>query len=88
MKCPICNENLVQIIYGMPTPEAFEKAEKKEIYLGGCEVFVGLEQPIHHCYNCNNNFYKDLVNYEKVNDSTQVNIELPSFINKKDSSEK
>ena len=88
MKCPVCNENLVQIIYGMPTPEAFEKAEKKEIYLGGCEVFVGLEQPIYHCYNCNNNFYKDLVNYEKANDSMQVNIELPSFINKKDSSEK
>lgn len=22
---------------------AFEKAEKKEIYLGGCEVFIGLE---------------------------------------------
>lgn len=88
MKCPVCNENLVQIIYGMPTPEAFEKAEKKKIYLGGCEVFVGLEQPIYHCYNCNNNFYKDLVNYEKANDSMQVNIELPSFINKKDSSEK
>lgn len=68
--------------------EAFEKAEKKEIYLGGCEVFVGLEQPIYHCYNCNNNFYKDLVNYEKVNGNTQVNIELPFFINKKDSSKK
>ena len=88
MKCPICNEKLVQIIYGMPTKETFEKAEKKEIYLGGCEVFIGLEQPIYHCYNCNNNFYKDLVNYEEINDSKQDNIELPSFINKKDSSEK
>ena len=30
MKCPVCNENLVQIIYGMPTPEAFEKASRRQ----------------------------------------------------------
>ena len=64
--------------------EAFEKAAKKEIYLGRCEIFVGLEQTIYHYYNCNNTIYKDLVNYEKVNDSMQES----SFINKKDSSEK
>ena len=79
MKCPVCNKKLVQIIYGMPTSKVFEKVEKKEAYLGGCEVFIGLEQPKYHCYNCNNNFYKDLVNYEKVTDSKQVDIELPPF---------
>ena len=79
MKCPVCNKKLVQIIYGMRTSEVFEKVEKKEAYLGGCEVFIGLEQLKYHCYNCNNNFYKDLVNYEKVTDSKQVDIELPPF---------
>ena len=84
MRCPICNEKIVPIIYGMPAPEIVEKAEKKEVYLGGCEVLIGLKQPIYHCYNCDKNFYEDLINYEKATDNKQTNIKLPSFTNKKD----
>lgn len=80
MKCPKCNEKLVDIIYGMPTHETFKRVEKKELFLGGCEVFIGLEQPKYHCYNCNKNFYKDLVNYEDTTDDDTVEVELPSFL--------
>ncbi len=65
-KCPNCGERLVDILYGMPMYNAFEKVENKELFLGGCLIFKDVEQPIYHCYNCNRNYYKDLVNYEEV----------------------
>jgi hypothetical protein len=83
MKCPKCGKKLVNIEYGLPNSEMFEKAEKKELYLGGCNVFIGVEQPKYHCYNCNKNFYKDLINYEDTFDDDNE-IEIPSFLIKKD----
>lgn len=46
--------------------EAFGKAERQELYLGGRCKFIGLKQPIYHCYNCNRNYYEDLVTYEEI----------------------
>ena len=34
--CPKCKGKLLDIVYGMPGPEMFEKANKHEVYLGGC----------------------------------------------------
>ena len=61
MKCPRCNSNLVKIVYGMPSPEMIAKAEKKEIYIGGCEVNEC--PPIYHCYKCNINYFKNLKDF-------------------------
>ena len=36
--CPACASPMIQILFGMPTPEAFEAAERGEIILGGCCV--------------------------------------------------
>lgn len=60
-KCPNCNKRLAKIIYGFPTEEMFEQAEKQEVYLGGCTMIIG-EEPIYHCYRCDRNFYEDLNN--------------------------
>lgn len=62
IKCPNCNDNLVEIIYGMPQMEYINKAKKKEVYLGGCEIVI--PHPIYHCYKCNRNYYKNLKDYE------------------------
>ncbi len=57
-KCPKCGKELVRIVYGMPTAETFEAAERKEVFIGGCEV--GDNMPVYHCYNCILDFDKDL----------------------------
>jgi hypothetical protein len=38
--CPFCGgkDEVIPILYGMPTHAAFLKADRGEIYLGGCEM--------------------------------------------------
>jgi hypothetical protein len=38
--CPYCHENdeVIPILYGFPSHAAFLKAERGEVYLGGCEI--------------------------------------------------
>lgn len=38
--CPVCHkqDSVVPILYGFPTEESFEAAERGELSLGGCEV--------------------------------------------------
>jgi len=38
--CPRCRENdqVIPILYGFPTHDAFLKADRGEVYLGGCEI--------------------------------------------------
>ena len=59
-KCPLCNKELVDIYYGMPSLETVKLVEEKKAYLGGCEILIDKPQPKYHCYNCNKDFYKDL----------------------------
>ena len=48
---PSCNKATgVDIVYGMPSPELFEKSERGEIALGGCVVEEN--QPIYRCLDC------------------------------------
>lgn len=65
--CPKCNKELVEIVYGFPLGDVFEKAERKEIYFGGCCKTIGEKQPRYHCYNCNRNYYRDLTSCENSN---------------------
>lgn len=49
--CPACKQKTgVDILYGMPSHEAFEMAERKEIALGGCCIDV--EGPERACTSC------------------------------------
>src|SRR5262245_25742174 len=36
--CPACGGRLVPILYGLPSPEGFDAAERGEVALGGCTV--------------------------------------------------
>ena len=54
--CPKCGGKLVKICYGLPSDEGFEKAERKELYLGGCLP----RKYVFHCYQCDRSFTDDL----------------------------
>ena len=52
--CPKCGFLGVPIVYGKPGQSLFKKADKKEVYLGGC--MLNRHSPKYHCYKCNTNF--------------------------------
>ena len=66
-QCPKCGTNLVDIVYGEPSFEIFEKADRKEVKLGGCEVSP--DNPVYHCYSCNLDFSRDLKKAVKSDDN-------------------
>ena len=35
-RCPFCGGKAVPILYGMPTFDAFQRAERGELAIGGC----------------------------------------------------
>jgi len=54
-KCPACgSKDIAKILYGMPTYEAFETAQRGEIYLGGC--CISDNDPKWHCKACGKDF--------------------------------
>lgn len=57
-KCPKCNSELTKIVYGLPTPETAESAERGEIMLGGC--CISPFSPSFYCKNCHIEYSGDL----------------------------
>ena len=55
-KCPQCGGKVVRILYGEPTPEAFEAAERGEFVLGGC--LVNELSPDWECLGCRHRFIR------------------------------
>ena len=57
-QCPKCGtKNTVKILYGMPTQEAFQKAEAGEIKLGGCSITES--DPEYYCKDCQNEWSRE-----------------------------
>lgn len=57
MICSLCNQFLmVPIIYGYPSPELIEAAQRDEIVLGGPNV----KEYTHYCLYCNETQTVDL----------------------------
>jgi len=51
--CPICKSiNVTPIVYGYPSPETFEKAERGIDELGGC--CIEPDDPHWFCKDCEN----------------------------------
>ena len=54
--CPHCGStNYIPIVYGYPTHEAFEKAERGELILAGCCIFEP-HPPNKKCKNCGESY--------------------------------
>lgn len=52
--CPSCGNDLVNIIYGYPSPKMVEMAKEENIALGGCVIRV--DSPRLYCYGCDSTF--------------------------------
>jgi hypothetical protein len=52
--CPNCNHELVNVIYGFPTPKLIDMARSEGVALGGCTISPN--QPTHYCYGCQESF--------------------------------
>ncbi len=56
-RCPACGgTDTVRIVYGMPSPEAFQAQERGEIHLGGCCLRGDGLDPNRHCRSCGTDF--------------------------------
>jgi hypothetical protein len=54
--CPYCaSDEVIPIIYGLPSPATEENARKGEFILGGCVVEEG--SPNLYCKSCDHNWY-------------------------------
>ena len=56
-KCTKCGGKVVPVVYGMPTSELFEQAERKEVVLGGCCINEDGD-PQWACVECEQTFMK------------------------------
>ena len=56
-KCPKCGGKVVPIVYGMPAYELYEKAQRKEVVLGGCCRNMDGD-PQWACCECEQQFWK------------------------------
>ena len=72
VKCPNCGNNMVDIIYGLVKYDIGQKAEKGEVFLGGC-VIKEEKPPIYHCNNCERSYYENLIDYlEEKNNYSDI----------------
>lgn len=65
--CPKCkSEKTAPILYGYPSPDAFEAAERGEIILGGCELIDGRVHEDYGCADCGYQWAKELLPATKI----------------------
>ena len=65
--CPDCGGKLVRVVYGLPGDETFEKAERRELYLGGCRP-----GPYdYHCYACGRSFREESLESRKETEDAE-----------------
>lgn len=66
--CPKCkSENVVPIIYGYPSQEVFEEAEKENIKFGGCDILIdGFAMPDRFCKDCENKWCVDRLEADAI----------------------
>lgn len=66
--CPKCkSENIAPIMYGYPSREAFEEAEKGNLKLGGCEILIdGFAMPDRFCKDCETEWCVDRLEADAI----------------------
>ncbi len=51
--CPTCDGDLVNVIYGYPTPKLIDMAKTDDVVLGGTPTGF---RPTHYCHSCQEQF--------------------------------
>lgn len=68
-RCPRCgSEAVVEIVWGLPTPQAWTEALEGKIVLGGCER--GERDPSWKCTRCNADVYREELRDRLANGGT------------------
>lgn len=67
-RCPKCkSENIIPIMYGYPSHEAFEEAEKGNLKLGGCEILLDdCKMPDRYCKDCETEWSVDRLGADAI----------------------
>ena len=67
--CPRCGAfaPMLPIVFGYPTPQTFEAADRGELALGGC-VVMG-EDPTHRCSACSRDVILDIDDEDEATSS-------------------
>ena len=64
MNCPLCNNPMVDVVYGFPTMEMIEKSKRDEIVLGGVPKPFDFK-PTHYCIECQEQYPQSEPEYDK-----------------------
>ena len=67
--CPLCNGELVNVIYGYPTPQLIEMAKADGIVLGGMPKGF---RPTHYCHDCQEQFPQVEVLFQGLEEYSQA----------------
>lgn len=59
--CPSCGGTITEIVYGLPSLELFEAAERGEVAIGGCVLFGN--DPDRQCASCGQTWKADYVDF-------------------------
>ena len=82
--CPKCKDTkLIPIEYGYPSYQLLEKADRGEVYLGGCTVSPF--DPCFYCKKCHLKYYEDLSDEKTINKLQEKVIEKLSLYAPKES---
>jgi hypothetical protein len=68
--CPNCGSEMVEIFYGLPSEEIYQKAKRKQLFLGGCSISD--HSPKYYCFKCMRRYFKSLGEYQIENDEEHI----------------
>lgn len=57
---------MIPIVYGYPSVESFEEADKGNIKLGGCEFFMDGSDEIAYCKACDTSWSEDMLTVDMI----------------------
>ena len=65
--CPYCgSDRVIPIVYGYPSMETFEEADKGNIKLGGCVVSMDGSDYIAYCKDCDASWSEDMLTVDMI----------------------
>lgn len=68
--CPNCGSEMVKIFYGLPSEKIYQKAKRKQLFLGGCSISD--HSPKYYCFKCMRRYFKSLGEYKIENDEEHI----------------
>lgn len=68
--CPNCGNEMVEIVYGLPLEELYQKEKRRQVLFGGCSNSE--HSPKYYCFKCMRKYFKSLGEYQLENDEEHI----------------